>query len=79
MECQNGADHRDLAILNAALNDLIRRPALYGARRDIVLVVRGAAGIRACRDLVAAACQTGGLLGKRRDLAPQPVTSAGNT
>jgi diaminopimelate decarboxylase len=65
------AEEHTFAILDAAMNDLIR-PALYQARQEIVPVVRKEAGVRARYDLVGPVCETGDFLGKGRDLTLEP-------
>ena len=60
-------EHKDFAIVDAAMNDLIR-PALYQAWMDIVPVQpRDAAARR--YDIVGPICETGDFLGKDRELA----------
>ncbi len=60
---------RNFAIVDAAMNDLIR-PALYSAWQDIVPVVpRTQAG--KTYDVVGPVCETGDFLGKQRELAIQ--------
>ena len=58
--------HKDFAIVDAAMNDLIR-PALYRAWMDIVPVQPRAGEARAY-DLVGPICETGDFLGKDREL-----------
>jgi diaminopimelate decarboxylase len=65
------AHHRDFAVVDAAMNDLLR-PALYGAVQDIVPARRGEAGRRARYDIVGPVCETGDFIGKARDLALSP-------
>lgn len=60
-------DHKNFAIVDAAMNDLIR-PALYQAWMDIVPVARGDAPTDRY-DIVGPICETGDFLGKDRDLA----------
>jgi diaminopimelate decarboxylase len=60
-------DHKNFAIVDAAMNDL-QRPALYDAWHDIVPVQpRETATTR--YDIVGPICETGDFLGKDRDLA----------
>lgn len=59
---------RRFAILDAAMNDLLR-PALYQAVQEIVPVVRGSEAERARYDLVGPVCETGDFLGRARELA----------
>lgn len=58
--------HKDFAIVDAAMNDLIR-PALYQAWMDIV-PVRPRDGEPRCYDVVGPICETGDFLAKQRDL-----------
>ena len=59
-------DHKDFAIVDAAMNDLIR-PALYQAWMDIVPVEQRS-GETARYDIVGPICETGDFLGKDREL-----------
>ncbi len=61
-------DHRHFAILDAAMNDLLR-PALYQAKQEIVPVVRESDAEPFRYDLVGPVCETGDFLGKERTLA----------
>ncbi|MBP7879982.1 MAG: diaminopimelate decarboxylase, partial [Acinetobacter sp.] len=63
-------NHRNFAIIDAAMNDLIR-PALYEAWMDIQSVNPNADVETKTWDLVGAICETGDFLGKARDLALQ--------
>ena len=72
--------HKNFAIVDAAMNDLIR-PALYGAWQDIV-PVRERADAMKVYDIVGPVCETGDFLGKDRQLTLAPgdllaVRSAG--
>ncbi|QCU90856.1 diaminopimelate decarboxylase [Thiomicrorhabdus sediminis] len=60
-------EHKNFAIIDAAMNDLIR-PALYQAYQDIVAVTPREDGIEAEWDLVGPVCETGDFLGKNRKL-----------
>jgi diaminopimelate decarboxylase len=62
--------HRDFAIVDAAMNDLLR-PALYQAVQDTVPVRRRGGETRSW-DLVGPVCETGDFLGKGRKLALAP-------
>lgn len=73
--------HKNFAIVDAAMNDLLR-PALYGAWQDIVPVIPRASGSRRTYDVVGPVCETGDFLGKDRELILEPgdllaVRSAG--
>ncbi|MDH5391867.1 MAG: diaminopimelate decarboxylase [Gammaproteobacteria bacterium] len=59
-------DHKNFAIIDAAMNDLMR-PTLYGAWQDIVPVQQNA-GATKVYDLVGPICETGDFLGKDREL-----------
>lgn len=63
-------DHRNFAIVDGAMNDLIR-PSLYGAWQEIVPVTPHDADCRQW-DLVGPVCETGDFLGKDRTLALEP-------
>ncbi len=73
--------HKNFAIVDAGMNDLIR-PALYSAWQEIVVVKQSAFGETHCYDIVGPVCETGDFLGKDRELNLQPgdllaVRSAG--
>ncbi len=59
--------HKDFAIVDGAMNDLLR-PALYGAWQEIV-PVRPRAGAARIYDVVGPVCETGDFLGRERELA----------
>jgi len=60
-------DYKNFAIIDAAMNDLMR-PTLYGAWQNIVPAVQTSAPTKTY-DLVGPICETGDFLGKDRDLA----------
>lgn len=60
-------EHKDFAIVDAAMNDLIR-PALYQAWMDVV-AVQPRDGATRNYDIVGPICETGDFLAKDRDLA----------
>jgi diaminopimelate decarboxylase len=64
-------EHHRFAILDAAMNDLLR-PALYQATQEIVPVRAGGDTDSARYDLVGPVCETGDFLGKDRKLAISP-------
>ena len=64
------AEEHNFAIVDAAMNDLIR-PALYGAWQDIVPVVPRENNATQVYDVVGPICETGDFLGKDRELALQ--------
>lgn len=73
--------HKHFAIIDAAMNDLIR-PSLYDAWMDIIPVRPRTDGVEATYDLVGPVCETGDFLGKERPLNLLPgdllaVRSAG--
>ncbi|BBP46780.1 diaminopimelate decarboxylase [Thiosulfatimonas sediminis] len=59
--------HKNFAIIDAAMNDLIR-PALYQSFMDIIAVTPRTDGSDAQWDLVGPVCETGDFLGKGRNL-----------
>lgn len=72
---------KDFAIIDAAMNDLIR-PSLYQAWQEIVPVSQNAPGRTGVYDIVGPICETGDFLGKQRQLTLAPgsllaVRSAG--
>ena len=74
-------NHRNFAIVDAAMNDLIR-PSLYEAWMDIQEVIPRPEQAKKAWDVVGAICETGDFLGKDRELAIQEndllaVTGAG--
>ncbi len=60
-------EHKDFAIIDGAMNDLIR-PALYQAYQEIVPVTPRTDGMEKSWDLVGPVCETGDFLGKGRTL-----------
>jgi diaminopimelate decarboxylase len=58
--------HKNFAIVDAAMNDLIR-PALYGAWQEIVPLREPADAVKAY-DIVGPVCETGDFLGKDRPM-----------
>lgn len=60
-------EHKDFAIVDAAMNDLIR-PALYQAWMDVTAVTPRTSDARAY-DIVGPICETGDFLAKDRELA----------
>ena len=60
---------KNFAVIDAAMNDLMR-PALYDAWHEIVKVSRGGTAFEAKRyDVVGPICESGDFLGQARDLA----------
>ena len=81
VEYLKATDAKHFAIVDAAMNDLMR-PALYGSWQAIVPVDRAAPGEEAEYDIVGPVCETGDFLGKNRRLRLAPgqllaVRSAG--
>ncbi|AOU96643.1 diaminopimelate decarboxylase [Acidihalobacter yilgarnensis] len=73
--------HKHFAIVDAAMNDLLR-PALYQGWHEIVPVRAGGSGEARLYDVVGPVCETGDFLGKERTLSIVPgdllaVRSAG--
>jgi diaminopimelate decarboxylase len=60
-------DVKNFAIVDAAMNDLLR-PALYSAWMDIIPVVPREEGEKCVYDVVGPICETGDFLGKDREL-----------
>ncbi|MFV2055897.1 MAG: diaminopimelate decarboxylase [Thiohalomonadales bacterium] len=61
-------EEKNFAIIDAAMNDLLR-PALYKAWQDIIPVVKGSENSSQCYDVVGPICETGDFLGKKRELS----------
>lgn len=59
-------EHKDFAVVDAAMNDLLR-PALYQAWMD-VQAVKPRSGLPRCYDVVGPICETGDFLAKEREL-----------
>lgn len=77
---KQGAE-KNFAIVDAAMNDLIR-PALYSAWQNIIPLNTAIARPKAIYDIVGPICETGDFIGKERELAIAPddylaVRSAG--
>jgi diaminopimelate decarboxylase len=60
-------DSKNFAIVDAAMNDLLR-PALYSAWQEIIPVNQLSAAIEQTWDIVGPVCETGDFLGKDRSL-----------
>lgn len=58
---------KNFAIIDAAMNDLVR-PALYGAWQDIIPVNATSSAATTVWDIVGPVCETGDFLGKQREL-----------
>lgn len=61
-------EEKDFAIIDAAMNDLIR-PALYQSYQEIIPSVEHPEGRAGTYDLVGPICETGDFLGKQRELS----------
>ncbi len=61
-------DHKNFAIVDAAMNDLMR-PALYQAWQEIIPVDQQSVATPRLYDVVGPICETGDFLGKERELA----------
>jgi len=61
------SEAKNFAVVDAAMNDLIR-PSLYQAWQPIVTVEEAPAGTPGVYDLVGPICETGDFLGKQREL-----------
>lgn len=62
------SEHKNFAIVDAAMNDLIR-PSLYQAWQEIIPVEEKEDGNTSIYDIVGPICETGDFLGKDRELA----------
>lgn len=71
VEYLKATGHRHFAIVDAAMNDLLR-PVLYQARQQVVPVLRNRTGAPACYDLVGPVCETGDFLAKGQELTLAP-------
>ena len=60
-------EHKNFAIVDAAMNDLVR-PALYGAWQEIIPVKKDSTAPELVWDIVGPVCETGDFLGKERTL-----------
>ncbi len=64
-------EHKNFAIVDAAMNDLVR-PALYSAWQDIITVNKQSSAEENSWDIVGPICETGDFLGKNRRLKLTP-------
>jgi len=71
VEYLKATGYRHFAIVDAAMNDLLR-PVLYQARQQVVPVLRNRTGTQARYDLVGPVCETGDFLAKEQDLSLTP-------
>jgi diaminopimelate decarboxylase len=60
-------DHKNFAVVDAAMNDLMR-PALYQAWQEIIPVQAQSSATKRVYDVVGPICETGDFLGKKREL-----------
>lgn len=68
VEYLKSTDSKNFAIVDAAMNDLVR-PSLYGAWQDIIPIDRESHVSEMTWDIVGPVCETGDFLGKNRLLA----------
>lgn len=68
VEVLKPTEHKNFAIVDAAMNDLIR-PALYQADMAVIPVETGSQAAEQSWDIVGAVCETGDFLAKRRLLS----------
>jgi diaminopimelate decarboxylase len=61
-------EHKNFAVVDAAMNDLLR-PSLYGAWQNIVVVNLHSPAQALIYDVVGPICETGDFLGKQRELS----------
>ncbi len=64
-------EHKNFAIVDAAMNDLVR-PSLYSAWQDIIPVDKESTAAEQTWDIVGPVCETGDFLGKDRQLRLSP-------
>lgn len=64
-------DHKNFAVVDAGMNDLIR-PALYEAWHKIIPVKYHTSNSKATYDVVGPVCETSDFLGKNRELSIMP-------
>ncbi len=62
------SEHKNFAVVDAAMNDLVR-PSLYGAWQAIIPVEQASKAEPRVYDVVGPICETGDFLGKDRELA----------
>ena len=62
------AEHKNFAIVDAAMNDLLR-PSLYGVWQDIIPVSQAESQETRTYDIVGPVCETGDFLGKDRNMS----------
>tara|TARA_R110000868_G_scaffold158036_3_gene385826 strand:+ start:81367 stop:82623 length:1257 start_codon:yes stop_codon:yes gene_type:complete len=67
VEYLKNGEEKNFAIVDAAMNDLLR-PALYDAYQEIIPVHERTEGEKATYDVVGPVCETGDFLGKDREL-----------
>lgn len=70
VEFIKAGEEKNFAIVDAAMNDLLR-PALYSAWQDIIPLQENSDAPSSRYDVVGPVCETGDFLGKDRDLAIQ--------
>ena len=70
VEFTKSAEAKNFAVVDAAMNDLLR-PALYGAWQEIIPVDQKQTATSDVYDVVGPVCETGDFLGKERELSIQ--------
>lgn len=68
VEFIKAGEEKNFAIVDAAMNDLLR-PALYSAWQEIIPVSQNSQSIARVYDVVGPVCETGDFLGKDRELS----------
>lgn len=68
VEYIKSTEHKNFAVVDAAMNDLLR-PSLYSAWQKIIPVVENSEAKPSHYDIVGPVCETGDFLGKERELA----------
>ena len=71
VEFLKSTEQKQFAIVDAAMNDLLR-PSLYQAHQEIVPLRQNSEGTPGCYDLVGPVCETGDFIGKGRELSLSP-------
>ncbi len=64
-------EHKNFAIVDAGMNDLLR-PSLYSAWQEIIPLQQQSAAEKKIYDIVGPVCETGDFIGKKRELSIEP-------
>ncbi|MCF6324841.1 MAG: diaminopimelate decarboxylase [Gammaproteobacteria bacterium] len=64
-------EHKNFAIVDAGMNDLLR-PSLYSAWQAIIPLQQQSAAKKKVYDIVGPVCETGDFIGKKRELSVEP-------